>query len=431
MSIYRRIKLPFSRGPVGFLVLILVTGFGQTGCTRGDVAAAVSTVAAQLEATLEPWGATTVAGAQSAYSTAKAPITPTAISSVSETGNLALQIDDPLTITASPRALLATSTAIPVDTATATPSATATPEPTATSTATYTSTPTPTQTPSPTPYPAQVEVPGGTMILIPGGNFQMGADAGTLAEECNKFRDGCQPDWFVASEPVHSVLLERYYIDEHEVTTAAFGDFLNENGVPCGGLPCFKPEESQIALQDNIYVMPEGSGSEPVTGVTWYGAAAFCDWRDARLPTEAEWERAAAWDAESSIARRYPWGDEFDGKVLNFCDSSCAEQQANPDFDDGYPDLAPVATYENGRSPSGLFDMAGNVWEWVADWYDPLYYAESAASNPTGPGAGEEKVVRGGSWFDTGNFAASAIRFPSSPDNADRTIGFRCATSLP
>lgn len=414
-----------------FASLIMAAGLSQTGCTRDDVAAAISTVAVQLEATLEPWGATTVANAQSAYSTAKAPITPTAISSVSETGNLALQIDDPLPITASPQALLATSTAFPVDTATATPSATATPEPTATSTATYTSTPTPTQTPSPTPYPAQVEVPGGTMILIPGGYFHMGADAAALAEECNKFRDGCQPDWFAASEPIHPVLLGRFYIDEHEVTTTAFVDFLNENGDICGNPACFKPEESQIAQQGNLFTAVDEVGNQPVTGVTWYGAAAFCEWRSARLPTEAEWERAAAWDEESSTARRYPWGDEFEGRVLNFCDTSCDEPQANADYDDGYPGLAPVASFVAGRSPSGLFDMAGNVWEWVADWYDPSYYDKSVTSNPTGPDAGEEKVVRGGSWFDTGNFAASAIRFPSSPGNADRTIGFRCAADLP
>ena len=130
-------------------------------------------------------------------------------------------------------------------------------------------------------------------------------------------------------------------------------------------------------------------------------------------------------------ARRYPWGDVFDGRLVNSCDLSCDEPQANATFDDGYPDAGPVASFPEGRSAFGLYDMAGNVWEWGSDWYDPGYYQLSAEANPTGPQDGKDKVVRGGSWFDTGNFTAVAIRFPSAPANADGTIGFRCAADLP
>lgn len=269
------------------------------------------------------------------------------------------------------------------------------------------------------------------MTLIPGGFFQMGATAESLNEECNLFRDGCQADWFSASEPVHTILMGRYYIDTHEVTNEAYAAFLNETVANCGGEACIDPEHSQITLAGDTYSAASDIALFPAAGVTWFGAAAYCEWRDARLPTEAEWEKAAAWDDQNSLSRRYPWGDEFDGQLLNFCDASCEEQQANSEFTDGYALAAPVSSFMGGRSAAGLFDMAGNVWEWVADWYDPTYYTNSPESDPQGPDEGDQKVVRGGSWFDTGNFTASAIRFPSLPDNADRTIGFRCADDLP
>ena len=434
MPINRKAKSLAARGQILFVALVfLVFILAQTSCTRDEVAAAISTVAVQLEATLEPWGATTVANAQAVYSTAKAPVTPTMTMISPATHEPALQAltTEQKSIEVQNLPVTSTATPEPIDTPTAVPSATFTPTPTSTLSPTPTPTSTPTHTPTATPHPLQIDVPGGSMILIPGGFSQMGATARSLAEECNTFREGCQSEWFSASEPVHSVLLGRYYIDTHEVTAAAFANFLNENSGECEGLPCIDLEQSQIVLMDDLVFAGEEVANQPITGVTWYGASAYCQWRGVRLPTEAEWEKAAAWDGESSTSQRYPWGDEFDGQALNFCDASCTEPQANEEFNDGYPELAPVASFENGRSPAGLYDMAGNVWEWVADWYDKSYYDETDELNPLGPETGEEKVVRGGSWFDTGNFAASAIRFPSEPDNADRTIGFRCAADLP
>jgi formylglycine-generating enzyme required for sulfatase activity len=381
------------------------------------VAATVATVGVHLRATLEPWGATAVANAQAletrvpaALATAKAPgptVTPTraAVSSPS-----------------------------PAPTATHTEAATA--EPTATTLPTVTppptATPLPTSTATPTPYPAELEVRGGRMAFIPGGQFQMGASAASLTEECNAFRDGCQPEWFAAAEPTHAVLLGPYYIDVYEVTNESYVTFLAESAnSSCVDQPCLDTEESRIFLLEGAYSLVSEDAMHPVTGVTWHGAAAYCAWRGARLPTEAEWERAAAWDAEAAAALRYPWGDVFDGQAVNFCDVSCAAPQSNTAFDDGFSETAPVMSFASGQSLSGIYEMAGNVWEWVADWYDPAYYAQSSPDNPGGPPEGEEKVVRGGSWYDTGNFTAAAIRFPSSPDNADRTIGFRCASDLP
>ena len=399
-------------------LLLLAALLGQTACTRDEVASAISTAAVQLEATLEPWSATAVAGAQNLNTRP-----PAAVATV-EAQPAATEMPSPTA-----GSLPTDATDIPAEPPTATPLPTVTVAPSSTMA------PSPTIVPSPTiaPLPDQVDVSGGVMILIPGGYFQMGATADALAEECAAFREGCQADWFAASEPVHTVLLGSYYIDLHEVTNAAFATFLNEIGPDplCDGQPCLDEDQSQMTPQDGVYVSRDGSFANPAAGVTWYGAAAFCAWRDARLPSEAEWEKAAAWEAESATARRYPWGDEFDGTAVNFCDASCDEPQANADFDDGFAEVAPVAQFEDGRGPSGLYDMAGNVWEWVGDLFAADYYAQSPAANPTGPATGDERVVRGGSWFDTANFMAATIRFPSAPDNADRTIGFRCAADLP
>lgn len=418
-------------------LLMSSIALAQVACTRDDVAAAISTVAVQLEATLEPWGATAVANAQSletrlpaAFATAKAPAsvssTPSSDFSSPVPPMPALrQVDSPTMALEATATMVTSPTPVPTNTSTPTSSPTDTPTPTNTATPTYTPTPTD------TPYPDIVEVPGGSMKLINGGFFQMGADADSLKDECDRFREGCEPDWFTASEPVHTVLLGRYYIDIHEVTNETYAIFLNESGTDCNEKPCLDPEQNQLVLTGPTYSAEADTALLPVVGITWYGAAAFCEWRGGRLPTEAEWERAAAWDEINSQSRRYPWGDEFDGSLVNFCDETCEQQQANADYNDGFAEAAPVASFADGQSPAGLSNMAGNVWEWVADWYSPNYYAQSPESDPKGPEVGDQKTVRGGSWYDTGNFTASAIRFPSPPDNADRTIGFRCAADLP
>lgn len=413
------------------LCLLAIPTLSQSACTRDEVAAAIATIAIDLEATLQPWGATAVANAQSVatqvpsfIATSKASTPTNATVEVNQEQGALIPvtqtIEEPTQVNPSPSLTPPPPSATPSPTPSPTPLATATPLPSATRRPTAT----------PTPYPNQIEITGGIMIRIPGGPFTMGATAERLVQECAAFRDGCQSDWFAASEPVHSVLLRSYYIDSHEVTNEAFKEFLNQYGDDCLGHPCVDVDESQLRLDTNGYAISEQLANYPATGMSWYGAAAYCAWRGARLPTEAEWEKAAAWDAEIGALRQYPWGDVFDGRYLNSCDASCEEPQANTAFDDGYPAAAPVASFAGGRSAYGLFDMAGNVWEWVADWYDPGYYLVSAAANPTGPESGEDKVVRGGSWFDTGNFAATSIRFPSAPTNADETIGFRCAADL-
>ena len=159
---------------------------------------------------------------------------------------------------------------------------------------------------------------------------------------------------------------------------------------------------------------------------SWEDAKTYCEWRDARLPSEAEWEKAA----RSGLAGKlYPWGDTFEGTLVNFCDKNCPFSHANTDFDDGYADTAPVGSY--APNDYGLYDMAGNVCEWVNDWYDSDYYLDSPAENPTGPVSGDYRVLRGDSWNDNGSYVRVAYRYNYGPIDRYNDIGFRCVASAP
>lgn len=408
MPIERIAVVTRRRGPrAAHLLFAVLATLLTSGCTRDEVGAAIATFAVEIQATLEPMGATVEANIR------------------------ATQTSTPTTEPPAESATVAAPTTAPATApATATPTAPATllPTPTLAPTAT------PTPLPSPTALPVEVIVPHGSMLLVSGGFFQMGAAADDLLTECQRFTVSCRRDWFLAAEPVHSVLLAPYYLDSHEVTNTAFVEFLNAVGgesAECQGQTCIDPAASRIAWENGIAVVSADRAQHPVTGVTWYGADAFCKWRDSRLPTEAEWEKAAAWDDAAMTARLYPWGDEFHGKYLNFCDATCDAPQANLSYNDGFSVAAPVGNYPDGRGASGHDDLAGNVWEWVADWFDPGYYATSPGADPTGPEAGEQKVVRGGSWNDAAYFTLAAVRLPSPPDNTDATLGFRCAADVP
>ncbi len=222
---------------------------------------------------------------------------------------------------------------------------------------------------------------GAPMVLVSAGDFTMGGDS--------------------IDNPRHPVYLDAFYMDKYEVTASRYAKFLKATG---RHLP-FKWSEMSLVSH----------GDRPVIGVTWEDADAYCRWASKRLPTEAEWEKAA----RGTDGREYPWGNETPtSRHANF--NKCCEWK-------GYGVLAIVGSLEAGRSPYGIYDLAGNVSEWVADWYDNTSYKYELERNPKGPRDGEEKVVRGGSWYDSALLQRSALRSRSYPSAPSTDRGFRCA----
>ena len=162
----------------------------------------------------------------------------------------------------------------------------------------------------------------------------------------------------------------------------------------------------------------------PRSCITWYEAEAYARWRGGALPTEAEWEYAA----RGVDGWLYPWGDTFDGTRLNYCDVSCPNAWRDETFDDGYTRTAPVGSYPNGTSWVGAYNMAGNVWEWTADWYDAGYHQSGDNIDPAAPAFGIEKVLRGGAWNMPAIFARTAYRDGVLPGSWSSIIGFRVVT---
>ena len=262
------------------------------------------------------------------------------------------------------------------------------------------------------------------MVYIPEGRFWMGAAPG----------DPVASD---EEKPGREVHLSGYWIDTTEVTNAMFADFVAQTGYTTDAerlgsgwvLDLSKNNWEETAGAD--WRHPYGPDStiagleqHPVVQVSWNDAAAYCRWRSARLPTEAEWEKAA----RGTDQRIYPWGDTSpSGTLANFADRSLAAIWSDLAVSDGFPFTAPVGSYPSGASPYGLFDMAGNVWEWVQDWYDPGYYGAAPDRNPAGPGTGSAKVLRGGCWGDPGRNLRVSLRYRFEPDYRIDDFGFRCA----
>ncbi|MGH7230325.1 MAG: formylglycine-generating enzyme family protein [Nitrospiraceae bacterium] len=227
------------------------------------------------------------------------------------------------------------------------------------------------------------------MALIPAAEFWMGRD-GTEALEDER--------------PRHKVWLDAYSMDVYEVTTARYAQFLSSTGrTP----PLFW---EQVALGTD--------GERPVIGVDWADAEAYCRWAGKRLPTEAEWEKAA----RGADERRYPWGSQPPTPDLGNYALGARFSYSQV--------LMPVDRYEKGQSPFGLYNMAGNVWEWVQDWYNGDYYEGSPERNPTGPDQGQFKVLRGGSWSELPKYLLTYGRFKLPPATRNSYTGFRCAKSV-
>jgi len=254
--------------------------------------------------------------------------------------------------------------------------------------------------------PQNKPIPQG-MVLVPAGEFIMGMSADDAFKECQKYiGDKCQREWYTCEEPVHKVYLDAYYIDKYEVTQAEYGQC-----VAAGECPANEKQEGFTGTR------------QPVVGVTWDDARSYCSWVGKRLPTEAEWEKAA----RGPDGRMYPWGNEFDGKRANFCDKNCTYNWALKDLDDGFAKTAPVGSYPRGASPYGALDMAGNANEWVADWYQENYYRQTPDRNPRGPDTGTSRVFRGGGWLNSPSLLHLADRDNTNPSKRAMNIGFRCA----
>ncbi len=254
----------------------------------------------------------------------------------------------------------------------------------------------PTPTPRPTLTPVQeqeeakteaeagVEVetkPLTELVEIPGGPFTMGRDGGSDDEG-----------------PAHEVDLPTFYIEIFEVTNAQFAAFVADTSYVT---------DAEQGGGSGWRAYAEGKDNHPVVKISWNDAKAYCEWAERRLPTEAEWEKAA----RGSEGLLYPWGNEWDPARANVKEA-------------GYRGTTSVGTFADGASPYGLFDMGGNVWEWTADWYQP--YPGNTVPDPF---YGEEfRVLRGGGWFDEPDQVLATNRSSTSPTAANDDIGFRCAS---
>ena len=281
---------------------------------------------------------------------------------------------------------------------------------------------------------------GMKIVFVPAGQFEMGASEAELDQamqsciEMHGTDEACQPNDYRNSQPVHTVDLEAFWIDQTEVSNAQFAIFLNEQGnQEEDGVYWLEPGAGSRGviygyLEENEGIFTPRSGYEdyPVVEVSWYGAAAYCAWMGGRLPTEAEWE----YDARGPESNIYPWGNAFDGKVVNYCDTLCSYEWKDTNYNDGAIRWTTAGSYPQGASWCGALDMSGNVWEWVSDWWSENYYSHSSFQNPTGPETGTLRVVRGGSWFEESWRVRPSIRKALTPSSYRmHWVGFRCVVS--
>ena len=241
------------------------------------------------------------------------------------------------------------------------------------------------------------------MILIPEGSFTMGF----AIENENNWGD-------MDEEPVHEVNLSAFWIDKYEVTSSSYSKFLNENKKEAHQFIEITPAVT-VKVEKDVYKPRKSLENFPVNRVSWFGADAYCRWKGKRLPTEAEWEKAARGVDE----RIFPWGNEFP-------DNSRATYRRK--FKEkGFQVMEPVDGMINGISPYGVHHMAGNVWEWVSDWFDAAAYQDDKRIDPKGPESGISKVLRGGNWYYKAYYMRTTYRFNEKPDVFKVWQGFRCA----
>lgn len=257
-----------------------------------------------------------------------------------------------------------------------------------------------------------LKAPEPSMIRIPAGRFVMGSSLKAImsaAELCQRQAPSevCRPRAFADEQPLHTVELSSFWLDTTEVTVADYQRCVEQRR-------CDPPPYAEGALR---FWKPE----YPVSLVSWEDAREYCAWRGARLPTEAEFERAS----RGVAGRQFPWGDLYNSRLANHGRYGVADTDA----EDGFEELAPVASYPEGRTPEGFLDLAGNVAEWVLDRYAPAY-PEQALRDPTGPSASSSnvhRVVRGGHFKSAPVWLRGAARDSQMPGQRSPHLGFRCA----
>jgi sulfatase modifying factor 1 len=268
------------------------------------------------------------------------------------------------------------------------------------------------------------------MVLIPAGEFLMGSTKEQVKKVTESY-NGKKP-WFGNETPQRSVSLKAFYIDKYEVTNSQYKKFVDATGYRVPYVS--EPWAQKYNWKDGTYPpYPLGMGRRPVVLVSYEDALAYAKWAGKRLPTEAEWEKAA----RGTDGRIYPWGNEWDSSrcnsaerifgrpVITFNQTRIWEQQfkikaAFSVFTD------PVGKYESGKSPYGCYDMAGNVWEWTSDWYEP-YPGSSYITEEYGK---TYKVLRGGSWYNGRIVLRCPNRNRSFPSYRSANFGFRCAKDV-